>query len=94
MSPNYYFKTVLSAKVDPDFNMIPGGYCRDCKWWDNPPYWGDYPHWGDYPDRRCWRACGQPKDRALFEVWAVDCDDVATAPDFGCVQWQAREVTG
>lgn len=51
--------------------------CRTCRWWDGPPYNG------------CQMSVN--RERRKFGVGSGD-GDVATDPDFGCIQWQAKDV--
>ena len=59
------------------------GYCRDCKWW--------YEYLirlkATIPDSG---ACTKVRTKnALFYPVATDySDEIETAPDFGCVQWE------
>ncbi len=73
------------------------GLCRDCKWWNHDELW---PLSAD-EEKRSWGKCeladndyGEPMHKNSKAV-AVDGENyearLTTAPDFGCVQFEARE---
>ncbi len=71
--------------------MAECGHCKDCKWWDRENGW---------PTRRwegeCQLAATESDNPLHGEALAVALDGesyiakLQTAPDFGCVQWEAK----
>lgn len=67
--------------------------CRNCRWWDAAPTRLDLPQfWGE-----CELGVSNDGERYHNESKAFALDgerygaNLATAPDFGCVQWDGRE---
>lgn len=55
------------------------GRCATCRWWGGPPYNG------------C--QMSMDRERRKFGVGSED-GDVATDPDFGCIQWEGKSGAG
>lgn len=72
------------------------GLCKDCKWWEKLPREA----WGSFDDG--WKLCAlgeahncnpeHPLTLALGHGWGdgTGWATIATAPDFGCVQFEAK----
>lgn len=65
--------------------MAQCGYCQDCKWWRviHPAHGGP-----EEPHRACELASTDRGEGRL--MYAVGYASIGTAPDFGCVQWEAE----
>lgn len=68
------------------------GYCKDCKWWELRPHSFREP-WG-----RCLKTHNERSEgeQSLAHAYTYAPDRTAfllTHPDFGCVQWEAKEST-
>lgn len=80
----------MMAQIGPvEVNVIPiMPRCRDCRWWvdEGMPIDGeDQPTWGVC---KLFEHCGtNPQHGAR----AVSYEDFITAPDFGCVQFEAKD---
>ena len=62
------------------------GWCRDCRWWQLPP--SGY----NLMVRKPWGDCARSNEPgSLFETYSDDWSCVATAPTFGCIQYEPRE---
>lgn len=72
------------------------GRCKTCKWWDdsrNTEYDSNvrdqdpdgYEAWGE-----CRLMSGYHKHARVVSFAWGDAPTVVTAPDFGCVQWEAK----
>jgi hypothetical protein len=59
------------------------GYCRDCKWWKVYSMW-----------RICELMEGDPEGGQVHPESKAKGDNVETEPDFGCVQFKAKESEG
>lgn len=78
--------------------MSEQGCCRDCRWWgekDNDLLWaGDIRHPTDRHHCMLTYWDGQRPDWSHTKAYAVDGDNflaiLLTAPDFGCVQFEAK----
>jgi hypothetical protein len=63
--------------------------CRDCKWWDETQ-----PRIAAYPDfEDSWRVCERLSSEELQrpELLRSDGYEIATSPDFGCVEFEVRD---
>lgn len=68
--------------------------CRTCRWWKQAAY-VDEPGWGacvlagyctgDEPRHRKHGQLAIAQDFESYQAW------LETAPDFGCVQWEAKD---
>jgi hypothetical protein len=78
--------------------MVMDGRCETCTWWGKLPGYDENFPWEHAPSN--WRACLRlhrdhwiddpiPDSKAIIEGY--EWYGVATAPDFGCVQWEAKE---
>jgi hypothetical protein len=59
------------------------GYCRDCKWWKVYSMW-----------RICELMEGDPEGEQVHPESKAKGDNVEIEPDFGCVQFEAKESEG
>lgn len=82
--------------------------CKDCRWWERVDIEPDYQRSDDVALVRNWGLCALTKSDmneprtssslafASNEGYETDADQdrsvLVTAPDFGCVQFEAREV--
>jgi hypothetical protein len=80
------------------------GHCETCRWWGIPADRDDddiYHYEGAIPEG--WRMClrterehwrHEPPAGVRLAVAGYEFDGLATAPDFGCVQYEPKRDTG
>ena len=63
--------------------------CKNCKYWDL-----DGEGWGLKANRAGWHDCLNPNLLAVPFGEGVEMEGIGTSPEFGCLQFTAREVAG